>query len=505
MKTWLKILFLAMALLMLLTAFVGCNNSKDPEDDTDDDYYDEDESDGEDYVFPDVEKKNYNADFTMYLFRVNNFSEYYVIDESRGTPMDEAVYARQEKVKKWLGVELVNRVDDTLGWKAYYSIVQDAVLNRDGTLDMMLSHYNGAVDTLVAESLLKDLNELQGVDLDAEYWNASAMDSLELKGHRYLGYGDCNILTTYVITFNKGMLDKYSSADVLGGKTLYDMVRDYEWTFDKMISIANLVSYIDSDSDGIKSVDDTYGFAASPSEPYISLIHAAGMNIMEQDASGAYKIALNGDKYQARLKTLIDKLSELSKSENSFLSTKIARPHDDTTAPKLASGKVLMSIYDTTHLTDYLSTKGLNFGVLPLPMFDSAQRQYRALQYGGYICIPVYLKNEQMVGETLEMYNFYSSNVEITFYEKVLGRQVADAPDDAEMLELVRNNVCTDVGFTYQHAGTPQGYGEQWQSVGGCVYNLTQPGYTGGGLSSWFAKYVSVQQNGFDKFYKDIK
>ncbi len=498
MKTWLIFLVLILAVAMLFVPFIEFDDIEAPVD-----------ADGEDdqgaagEYFPDVEKKDYDEDFDMYFFRVNNFSEYYVLEESRGTPMDESVYQRQEKVKKWLGVDLVNRVDDTLGWTSYYTIVQQAVLNKDGTLDTLFSHYNGGVDKLVSESLLKDLNDLQGIDLEADYWNESAMDSLELKGHRYLGYGDCNILTTYVVTFNKTMLDKYSSADVLGGKSLYDMVRDYEWTFDKMISIANLV-YVDTDGDGGKSAKDTFGFACSPSEPYISFIHAAGMNIMEKEGNGSYKIALNGETYYPRINDLINKLSEFTASESAFISSGYATPHQDKDYPSLTTGRVLMSIYDTTHLTDYLNYN-IDFGVLPLPMYNTQQRQYRALSYGGYICVPVYVQNELMVGETLEMYNFYSSSVTITFYEKVLGKQVAQAPDDREMLDLVRNNVCTDVGFTYQNAGASNGFGEQWKSVGGCVWNLTRPGSTAAGLSSWFGTYVDQQQNGFDKFYKALK
>ena len=41
-----------------------------------------------------------------------------------------------------------------------------------------------------------------------------------------------------------------------------------------------------------------------------------------------------------------------------------------------------------------------------------------------------------MVGETVELLAYYSDDVNVAFYEKLLGKKVADAPDDRRMLEL---------------------------------------------------------------------
>ena len=497
MKAWFRILVLAMAMVLLLSAFVGCDTVEGQESDTEDDTEDE----TVDY-FPDVEKTDYDSEFTMYMMSVNNFPEFYVLEESNGSPMDEAVYTRQERVKKWLGVEMVNKVDGNNNRGDYISILQNAVMNKDGTLEALLTHYNIGIPQLINGSYLKDFSEITEIDLNADYWNYDFMDSIELKGHLYLGFGDCNILFAYLVSFNKNMMDQYASADVFEGKTLYDMVRDYEWTLDKMISISSLV-YEDLNGDGVKDAGDKFGYAAAAWEPYMSFIHASGMNIMEQDpASGSYNVALNSDKYYSRIDTLIKKLAELSKAETSWVDYRVKVVHADDVL-QLTSNRVLMSIYDTLHLPEYLNYN-IEFGVLPLPMFDSAQKEYRALQYGGNICIPTYVKNEKMVGETLEMYNYYSSSVRITFYEKVLGKQVADAPDDSAMLDIIWDGVCTDVGFTYQNTTTITSTTD-WNTLGGCMVRLTNPSSTDGGLSSWFAKHVSAQQNGFDNFYKKLK
>lgn len=498
MKAWIRILLVLLALAMVLGAFVSCNLTETETS------WDEYETDEEDYDldFPDVEKNDYDMEFSMYMMSVNNFPEFYVLEESNGSPMDESVYARQEKIKRYLGVDMVLKTDSNTNKATYIDILKNAVTNRDGTLELLLTHYNIGLPELISDGYLMDFSEMEGIDLDAEYWDYEFMNSVELKGHNYLGFGDANILFAYLVSFNKNMMDQYAGAEVFGGKDVYQMVRDYEWTLDKMISIANLV-YQDLNGDGKKDQGDKFGYAAAAWEPYMSFIHASGMNIMEQDlASGAYKVALNSDKYYARLDSLIGDLKALSESECAYVDYRVKVTHAEDVL-QLTSNRVLMSIYDTIHLPEYLNYN-IEFGVLPLPMYDSAQKEYRALQYGGLMCVPLYVKNEAMVGETLEMYHYYSSSVTITFYEKILGRQVADAPDDTEMLNIIRAGACTDVGFTYQNTTTIASTTD-WNTLGGCMVRLTNPATTDGGLASWFAKHVQAQQNGFDNFYKKLK
>ena len=43
--------------------------------------------------------------------------------------------------------------------------------------------------------------------------------------------------------------------------------------------------------------------------------------------------------------------------------------------------------------------------------------------------------------------NYYSADVKVAYYEKLLGSKLAEAPDDAEMLEIVWNSQVSDVGL----------------------------------------------------------
>jgi hypothetical protein len=294
---------------------------------------------------------------------------------------------------------------------------------------------------LIGESYLRDLNKLEGLNLDADYWNADFMESIAIGDKIFLGFSDYNILYTHVVAFNKDMLDKYD--DALDA-SLYDMVRNYTWTLDEMISLANLV-YIDATSDG-KTSDDTFGLTGTQWVPWMGFLQSSNIQLVDKNEKGDYVVSLMNDVNKQRTSELVDKLTALVVSDCSYLDYYTSAPN---TVP-ITSGRVLLNLASTYGIVNFLEYD-LNFGVVPYPMYDEEQKDvgYRSLQWGGYIAVPSYVTNPVMVGETLDVLAFFSDDVTITFYEKILGKQVADVPDDSEMLSIVWDSVCTDFGQTY--------------------------------------------------------
>ncbi len=436
MKFYLRMLLLLMVAVLTLSVFVACDDGEDvtlPPDDVDDVI---------EGFFPDVEKNDYGMDLNIWAAMWGD--DLYTMDEDRnsGSPMDEAVFARQGRVEKYLGIDIVCVSYPDAKWNNYNTYIQTAVQNMDGTLDIALPHVHGCVSTLISDNLVQDLGELDGIDLSSDYWNMEFMNDLELNGNYFLGYGDFIISRTYCISFNKDILARYESAL---DKSIYDTVKDYEWTLDKLHDIANLV-YIDATGDG-KSSDDTVGIRGRTWYHASGFLHAANIPMFEQDASGMYKVALNQPQYFEKADNVITKLRELRDSKGAFFS------FTSDSAEPMTKGTSLLYISSTDELEGYLGYD-LDFGVLPFPMYDKDQKDvgYRSLQWAGYITVPSYVKNPQMVGEALEMLSFYSEPVRITYYEKLLGKQVADMPDDVAMLDFVWDGLCCDVAQAYVDA-----------------------------------------------------
>ena len=91
----------------------------------------------------------------------------------------------------------------------YSAAFKAAVKNKTGAIDMMMTHVSISVDGLVSEGMLRQFNDMPGIDLEADYWNHEFMDSLAIDDMYFLGFNDFNILYTHVIAFNKTILEKY--------------------------------------------------------------------------------------------------------------------------------------------------------------------------------------------------------------------------------------------------------------------------------------------------------
>ena len=84
----------------------------------------------------------------------------------------------------------------------------------------------------------------------------------------------------------------------------------------------------------------------------------------------------------------------------------------------------------------------------------------------------------------------------ITFYSgELLGKKVADAPQDRLMLDIVWDSVCSDFGLTYSAVMNAP---FQW------VLNITRPNSTMG-LASYMAQYEGKASKTLKKFMERIK
>ncbi len=437
MKKYFKLLAALLAILMLASAFVACNFSGDEIEDGE-----EESSTPPEVIPPTVEKNKYNAEFYLSILPDTNPPDFYWVEKSEGDAMSEAVYARQEDVRKWIGVEILGK--EVSGHTTYTEGFKTSVKNKDGSVDTLMTHVHSGVAGLVSEMYLQDLSELPGVDLDQDYWNREFMDAISIADNYYLGFSNYNILYTHIIAFNKEMMDQHAGSME---KSVYQLVNDYEWTLDQMLGLAQLVSS-DRTSDG-KTEDDTFGLTGQQWVPWIGFFHASNINIVEVNEKGDYAISFMNSVNSERSNDLISKLKEFSASKYGYFEFPMGGTIKSVSVP-ITSGRTLMQLASTNHLDSYLQYD-VTFGVLPYPMYDTNQKDvgYRSLQWGGYIAVPNYLTNAQMVGETLELLAFYSDEVMITFYEKMLGKQVADVPDDRKMFDIVWDSVCTDFAQTY--------------------------------------------------------
>ncbi|MBQ8410082.1 MAG: hypothetical protein IJY39_14590 [Clostridia bacterium] len=476
-KQTLRLISVFLILCVLASAFVACdsgdekNTSQESESVGGNATVTESETVTEE-AQPVIEKKEYDATFHISIMEASNHFKYHWVEESSGDAMSEALFARQQMIYEHLGVDIVATPynDHT----SYTEPFKTSVKNKDDTYQLMLSHVHSGIVSMIQGNYLRDQATVDQFNLDADYWNREFMEGLALHDHMYLGRNDFNILYTYVISYNKTMMEQYGSALE---SDVYTLVNDYKWTLDKMMNLASLV-YIDATADG-KTADDTFGITGVQWVPYIGFLHASNLQYIDVNEAGSYEVVVYNELNQAKTAALIDKLSELAAADYSWFRFKV----EPTPVIMLYSGRALMQItntYDLPSFCDY----DVEFGILPFPMFDEAQAKvgYRHLQWGGYLCMPSYTANLEMCADTIEMLAYFSDNVNLTFYEKLLGKQVADAPLDKQMLDLVWDTIVPEFAQAYDDASGGWLYMVPELTAVNSTYNLAS--YVQGKMSS---------------------
>ena len=115
-----------------------------------------------------------------------------------------------------------------------------------------------------------------------------------------------------------------------------------------------------------------------------------------------------------------------------------------------------------------------------------------------YITLPSYMRNEQMITESIELLSYYSSDVRMAVFDKWLGKQAADEPDDVKMLNIVWDNLYSDFGYTYSTIA---------YALDNNLYML--PTVTKAGsdktATSYIASYTRAANNAITKFMKKIQ
>ena len=451
MKNYVRILSLLLALLLSVSALASCGNGGGNEVTTSADSasYEDGETDISTETVteavaeaePPRPAKNYGEDFFLWVHNDSNRIDYHWVEESSNDVLSQAIYDRQQKVYAHLGVTIYGT--KTLVASQYIEPFKTAVKNKDGSVDTLITHVYSGVDGFITENYLTDLAGISEIDLDADYWNQDFMEQASYNGKHYLGKSDFNILYTYAVAFNKDMLDKYDDAL---NESLYDMVLNYRWTLDQMLSLAQMV-YIDHTADG-KTIDDTFGIVSEQDIQFVGLLSGCNVNLIEQNEKGEYVFSAYNEVNRAVTTDVIEKLRELAKADCSWF-----WPHGSGETIAFQNQTALMTLASTNNLPSYLNYE-INCGVLPYPLYDESQKDvgYRSLQWGGYTCVPSYVRNLSMVGDTLEMLSFYSDSVNEAFYEKLLGKQVAESPIDKQMLQIIWDGICTDFAQTYYSA-----------------------------------------------------
>ncbi len=432
-----RILALLLAGLMTLSV-VSCATANDPEETqgvtATETVHEEDTS-----YKPSIDKKDYDCDFI--ITGVGEARGWSLTDEDykAGDAFEDSIYERSVKIKDHLGVTL--KEEDSGDWIAYAgNVIRTVQAGLDAYQLVATSVYQGIVE-LMTSNAMYDFAEFEAVDLDAPYWAFEYMDGLTLDDKYLLGYNDLCLSNTFCLVFNKDLMETYNL------KAPYEDVDNMKWTLDKMTAFVSTVSR--DNGDNIWDTKDTYGISGWGWTDFIAFVQASDLRILDRDEDGIYQLAYGSN--QEKLLDLLNKLSNIYEAEYSWFWT----PGSDTEAVgsiSFGSGQTLVQTMNTTALVG-LRGEALRFGVLPYPLYDEEQEKYQNLNWNGNLMVPSSIEDPDMVGEVIELLAYYTAPVKTAYFEDLLGSKLAEAPDDARMLDIIWGSIVSDAGVVYSNLG----------------------------------------------------
>ncbi len=290
------------------------------------------------------------------------------------------------------------------------------------------------------------------IDLSMPWWDQNFLDVMTINDKVYFAIGDISIMQKIVsgaVVYNKENL-----ASIAPDVNIYQEVRDYEWTFDRMVELAKLYTK-DNDGEQGMSYKDCWGISGSYSLP-LSYYMSSGEHFVTKGADGNPYIAFDTD----RSITVAQKILTTFAEQGTWIlySNEIVGSNKDIwTASLDIFGENRALFYNCAFsaikkLRNYTDLD--EWGFLPRPLLDSTQDTYYTpcsarSAYG--IVIPTSAPDPEFSAFMIEAMCAEAKNyITPAYYETILkGRDTKDE-DSEEMLDkYIFANIGYDLGVTY--------------------------------------------------------
>ena len=370
--------------------------------------------------------------------------------------VSQAVYYRNESVEKRLNIDLVFMETDAVATtKAYTSAIESLVVSMaDESVDVIY-HRAANATSHVVQGYFRQLGDLQYLDFDQPWWFTEQMNRIAFKeGEPYILMGDLlvsNYANMSAMFFNK---DYYSVLYQRDADELYDMVKNGEWTWDTYFKICS-EAYIDN-GNGIVDIEDKFGSHYESSSTRTAGYYAftSGLSFSGRDAEGYPTIDINNSISIELVERLYGWIYETGNLIDFTF---------DEAKQSFYNGNVLFHTYFLTLGKFVQSSAEFDYGVIPFPKYSEDYDYQTAILTGaGVYCIPQYLGEDSLasVGATLEALCAESyRKVSYEYYDTVLKTKQAGSGKDAEMIDLMRDNLSFDILYWIGPSiGAPQNF-----------------------------------------------
>lgn len=384
----------------------------------------------------------------------------------------EAVTSRNNKIKSYHNVS-IERIRET----DVAAAARNDASTMGGGYDAYMVSVGQALNLALGNFLIDYNAEVDFINLTNPWWDFTAIESLALRGRSYIALGDINTVdddASWCVLFNKGLQEKDNNIKAVN---FYDMVREGEWTTEKMKTYAK---HAERDAAGEGSKWDTgnvgvYGLYTQD-EACSVLMVSSGNTPVKLNQNRFYGIEDNM-KGNESFQFAIDEVHKLMGQEGDdkwrLNINRVTFSGGDVWDTIARGGfKANKALFFITHVGTINLIRDMeeDFGILPLPKLDESQEKYgNTIQYGNATCYAVPYRSTRtgnvfdndFSAFMLEIMAFYSSrdyskavresgggeveSLKEAYYDSVLQRKASRDEDSFDMLDIVFGNRIFDI------------------------------------------------------------
>lgn len=369
------------------------------------------------------------------------------VQEETGNLENDALYKRQRELEDVFDIDI--EYVESKGVESGYSStgaetadrVNTDVLSNLGSYDLIYGNIMTCGQVMLNNGSISSVGDVVPLDFSQTWWLNDLESQFEIAGDLYFLTG--KIVPNHYhdgacILYNKDVAENYAVADV------YEIVRNGEWTFDKMMEVASAI--------GTNS--DTYKVRIGGANGGLSIYCGGGFTVAQRDEEGNLSIpkALTNEQSD-----YIDKLAAVFGDTSSVMNTLLITDTESEygyadEADAFIDGKILFSQSSMGDVSA-LREKDVEFGIIPIPKRNTDQKEYisyaSAWMTGGVYFSKVLQDIEMTATVTEAMAALSAKYLEPAYYEKALkGRGTYDS-DSREMLDLIYKTKVIDLADTY--------------------------------------------------------
>ena len=415
-------------------------------------------------------------------FDWQGYQFYFFASEENGDIMNDAIYNRTCAVEEALNVKIVLEMHgDNCG--TYVSEVKPVILAGDDVYDLMFNHCIDGISTYASEGYLYNLDNLPYIDMKADWWNRDQMDVLKLGENTYYAVNDMMVPCPYVMFFSKELVAN------LDMENPYQLVYDGRWTLDKFEEMAR-AAVSDVNGDGKMDENDSWGVTAQEISKYISFMTGADQYITDRDADGRIQLALK----TAKTQDMMERFAALAKDNVVYMPPSMDRSDMLT----LDTGRLMFQL-DSLSNAELLRDYTVEFGLIPYPKYDEAQKDYISLDWGGLLSVPCTITNPELVGAAMELLAWESANEVLpTYYDIVLTGKLSRDDDAVKMLDILFDTITYEIGGNY--FGFSTGFTDLFYALPRLAIEKKSSDF-----SSFYEKLEKNSNKNIEKFYTALE